>query len=249
MSARRQAQRLANGDAVAQVAADLFVACAQTAQAEARDFRVALSGGSTPRRFHALLAASPRREQVDWSRVQFFWGDERCVPPDDPESNYRMARATLLDALNIPASQIHRMRGEDDPATAARAYEAEIREVFGSGPHDIPRFDLIYAGMGPDGHTLSLFPHTAALRVSDRLVTENVVPQLNTTRITFTVPLANGAACVAFVIAGPDKADALAEVLQGAYNPEQYPSQLIAPAGELRFIVDEAAAAKLAPGV
>jgi 6-phosphogluconolactonase len=102
--------------------------------------------------------------------------------------------------------------------------------------------------MGPDGHTLSLFPHTAALRVTDRLVTENVVPQLNTTRITFTTTLANAAACVAFVMAGSDKTDALAEVLQGAYNPEQYPSQLIAPAGELRFIVDEAAAAKLAPG-
>ncbi|HEX5571664.1 MAG TPA: 6-phosphogluconolactonase, partial [Ktedonobacterales bacterium] len=188
------------------------------------------------------------REQVDWSRVQFFWGDERCVPPDDPESNYRMACETLLDPLNIPASQIHRMRGEDDPAAAARAYEAEIRALLGGGANDIPRFDLIYTGMGPDGHTLSLFPHTAALRITDRLVTENVVPQLNTTRITFTATLANAAASVAFVIAGPDKADALAEVLQGAYDPERYPSQLIAPAGELRFIVDEAAAAKLRAG-
>ena len=245
--ASRTVQTLADSAAVAQAAAELFVSRSRAAQAEGRDFRVALSGGSTPRRFHALLAASPLREQVDWSRIQFFWGDERCVPPDDPESNYGMARETLLDALAIPASQIHRMRGEDDPAMAARAYEAEAREVFGAGPFETPRFDLIYVGMGPDGHTLSLFPHTAALRVTDRLVTENHVPQLNTTRITFTTTLANAAAMVAFVIAGPDKADALAEVLHGARNPEQYPSQLIAPAGELRFIVDQAAAANLTP--
>ena len=242
---RRQIERQADSSAVAQAAAELFVARARLAQAEGHDFRVALSGGSTPRRFHALLAASPLREQVDWSRVQFFWGDERCVPPDHPDSNYRMACETLLDAVPVSPAQIHRMRGEEDPAQAARSYEAEVRSVFGGTAGDIPRFDLIYTGMGPDGHTLSLFPHTAALSVSDRLVTENVVPQLNTTRITFTTTLANNAALVAFVIAGADKADALAEVLEGAYNPQQYPSQLIAPAGELRFIVDEAAAARL----
>lgn len=241
----RVIERLADVAAVAQAAAELFVTHARAAQAEGRDFRVALSGGSTPRRFHALLAASPLREQVDWSRVQFFWGDERCVPPDDAESNYRMARETLLDAVPVAPTQVHRMRGEDDPAAAARAYETEVREVFGVAAPEVPRFDLIYVGMGPDGHTLSLFPHTAALSVTDRLVTENTVPQLNTQRITFTTTLANAAALVAFVIAGADKADALAEVLQGARNPEQYPSQLLAPTGELRFLVDQAAAAKL----
>lgn len=244
---RRQVETLAESSAVAQAAAELFVERARAARAEGHDFRVALSGGSTPRRFHALLASSPLREQVDWSRVQFFWGDERCVPPDHPDSNYRMARETLLDAVPVSPAQIHRMRGEDDPAQAARAYEAEVRQVFGVAQGETPRFDLIYTGMGPDGHTLSLFPHTAALSVTDRLVTENAVPQLNTTRITFTTTLANNAALVVFVIAGADKADALAEVLQGEYNPQQYPSQLIAPAGELRFIVDQAAAAKLAP--
>jgi 6-phosphogluconolactonase len=246
-SARRQVETLADSSAVAQAAAELFVTQARAAQAAGHDFRVALSGGSTPRRFHALLAASPLREQVDWARVQFFWGDERCVPPDDPESNYRMARETLLDAIPLAPQQVHRMRSEDDPAQAARAYAAELRQVFGVAADAIPRFDLIFVGMGPDGHTLSLFPHTAGLSVTDRLVTENVVPQLHTTRITFTTTLANNAALVAFVIAGSDKADALAQVLQGAPNPQQYPSQLIAPVGELRFIVDRAAAAKLAP--
>ncbi|HEY7849003.1 MAG TPA: 6-phosphogluconolactonase [Ktedonobacterales bacterium] len=245
-SARRLLVTLADSAAVAQAAADLFVTQARAAQAEGHDFRVALSGGSTPRRFHALLAASPLREQLDWARVQFFWGDERCVLPDDPESNYHMARETLLDAIPISPEQVHRMRGEDDPAQAARAYEAELRQAFGEAADAIPRFDLIYVGMGPDGHTLSLFPHTAALSVTDRLVTQNVVPQLNTTRITFTATLANQAALVAFVIVGSDKADALAEVLRGAPDPQQYPSQLIAPAGQLRYIVDQAAAAKLA---
>lgn len=241
----RSVEKFADVTAVAQAAADLFVAHASAAQAQGHDFHVALSGGSTPRRFHALLAASPLREQVDWSRIQFFWGDERCVPPDDAESNYRMARETLLDAVPVAPEQIHRMRGEDDPAQAALAYENEVRQVFGVAATEAPRFDLIYVGMGPDGHTLSLFPHTAALNITDRLVTENVVPQLNTTRITFTTTLANAARAVVFVVAGADKADALAEVLQGGRNPEQYPSQLIAPAGELRFLVDAAAAAKL----
>ncbi len=244
-ASRRTIERMTDKAAVAQAAAELFVAQARTAQAAGHDFRVALSGGSTPRAFHALLAASPLREQVDWGRIQFFWGDERCVPPDHPDSNYRMARETLLDAVPVSPAQIHRMRGEDNPAEAARAYAAEIRRVFGVGPDETPSFDLIYTGMGPDGHTLSLFPHTAALSVTDRLVTENVVPQLNTTRITFTTTLANNATCVAFVITGADKADSLAEVLEGAYNPEQYPSQLIAPVGKLLFIVDEAAASKL----
>jgi 6-phosphogluconolactonase len=238
-------ETLADVTAVAQAAAERFVAQARIAQSQGRDFRVALSGGSTPRRFHALLAASPLREQVDWRRVQFFWGDERCVPPDDPESNYRMARETLLNLVPVAPGQIHRMRGEDDPAQAARAYEAQLRQVFDAAAGDVPRFDLIFAGMGPDGHTLSLFPHTAALGVTDRLVTENAVPQLNTTRITFTTTLVNRAALVAFVIVGADKADALAEVLQGVRDPQRYPSQLIAPSGELRFIVDASAAANL----
>ncbi|MDE3231596.1 MAG: 6-phosphogluconolactonase [Chloroflexota bacterium] len=243
---RGHVERHADADATAQAAAELFVAQARIAQAQGRAFRVALSGGSTPREYHALLAASPLREQVDWSRIQFFWGDERCVPPNSPDSNFGMARETLLRHVPVSEAQIHRMRGEDDPAEAARAYEAEVRAVFGAGPGDIPRFDLIFTGMGTNGHTLSLFPYTKALAITDRLVTENAVRELNTTRITFTTTLANNAALVACVVVGHDKADPLAEVVEGAYNPDLYPAQLIASThGELRYIVDASAASKL----
>jgi 6-phosphogluconolactonase len=234
----------------ASAAAELFVERAADTQAKRGVFYVSLSGGSTPRQFHALLAASPLREKVDWSRIQFFWGDERCVPLNHPDSNYGMARDTLLDAVPVPADHIHRMRGEDDPARAAATYEAELRQVFGIAEDDIPIFDLLLTGMGPDGHTLSLFPRTDALDVTDRLVVANHVPQLNTNRITFTKTLANAAALVAFVIAGADKADALAEVLEGAPNAKQYPSQLIVPTiGELVYLVDAPAAAKLTTSV
>jgi 6-phosphogluconolactonase len=244
-SPNRAVRILPDAQAVARAAAELFVTCARDAQALRGVFHVALSGGSTPRLFHAMLAASPLREQVDWSRIQFFWGDERCVPPGDPESNYGMARETLLDAVPVPPSHIHRMRGEEEPARAAREYEAELRQVFAAAPDSTPRFDLIYMGMGPDGHTLSLFPRTAVLGVTDRLVVANHVPQLNTNRITFTTTLANNAALVAFVIAGADKAPALVRVLEGPRDPEQYPSQLIAPAGELLYLLDQSAAAQL----
>lgn len=239
-------ERHADAAATAQAAAELFVAQARIAQAQGRDFRVALSGGSTPRDYHKLLATSPLREQVYWARIQFFWGDERCVPPTSRDSNYGMGRETLLRHVPVSEAQIHRMRGEDDPAEAARAYEAEVRAVFGARADEIPRFDLIYTGMGTNGHTLSLFPHTKALTITDRLVTENAVPELNTSRITFTTTLTNAAALVACVVVGHDKADPMAEVVEGAYNPELYPAQLIAPTnGELRYIVDSSAASKL----
>ncbi|HEX9038821.1 MAG TPA: 6-phosphogluconolactonase [Ktedonobacterales bacterium] len=238
---------LPDAQLVAAAAAELFVERAADAQARRGVFTVALSGGSTPRLFHALLATSPLREKVDWSRIQFFWGDERCVPPDDPQSNYLMARQTLLDFVPAPDDRIHRMRGEDDPASAAAAYEAEIWRVFGGPSTQTPVFDLIYAGMGPDGHTLSLFPHTVALTVTDRLVSANHVPQMNTNRITFTTTLANNAALVAFVVSGGDKAAALAQVLDGLPNADLYPSQLITPSGELLYLLDEAAAAQLSP--
>jgi 6-phosphogluconolactonase len=228
---------------LARATADLFVARSQQAPGA---FRVALSGGHTPIALHELLAASPYRERVAWERVQFYWGDDRCVPPDDEQSNYRMARETLLEPLGIPAAQIHRMRTELPPAEAADQYEQELRATFNLAEGALPRFDFNLLGMGPDGHTASLFPHTAGLLERERLVIANEVPQMQTTRITLTVPVFNAAATTIFMIAGGDKADALEAVLRGPVNPEEYPSQLIAPTdGELLFLLDRAAAAKL----
>lgn len=238
---------LADLDAVTRAAADLFVTLSEQAREAGGTFRVALSGGSTPRHFHQLLASPQYRERIPWSHVVFFWGDERFVPPDNAESNYRMARETLLSHVPIVESQVHRVPTEvADPAAVAAQYEEEIERVFGLTQGQQPRFDLILLGMGPDGHTASLFPHTAALSAHDRIVVANPVTKLNTFRITLTAPAINNAAAVAFLVAGTDKADALAQVLAGPRNPEEYPSQLIAPAnGTLTWLVDQAAAAKL----
>ncbi|HEX6796147.1 MAG TPA: 6-phosphogluconolactonase [Ktedonobacterales bacterium] len=240
---------------VARDGAELFVRLAQAAAPRGR-FSVALSGGNTPREMHALLTRPPYISQVDWAIVQFYWGDDRCVNPDDPQSNYHMARETLLDALPISPSQVHRIHTEErDPATAAALYAEELRQDFRLAPSDgrppdaptLPRFDLVYLGMGDDGHTLSLFPHTSALGENDRLVVANEVPKLGINRITLTAPVVNNAAAAAFLIAGPDKAAALAAVLQGPRDPDEYPSQLIHPTnGELYWYVDRAAAAQLA---
>lgn len=232
-------------DALAHAAAGLFAQLDETRPHEM--FDVALSGGSTPRTFHQVLASPPYRDRIDWATVQYYWGDERFVPPDDPESNYRMARETLLSRVPVTTDQVHRVPTEmGDPASVAQIYEADIRRDMNVLPGQLPRFDLILLGMGPDGHTASLFPHTAALQITDRLVTANDVPKLNTTRITFTVPVINNAANVVFLVAGADKADALHAVLEGPRDPETYPSRLIAPAnGTLYWLVDQAAAAKL----
>jgi 6-phosphogluconolactonase len=240
-------ERLDDLPAVAHAAAVLFVRAAQSAR-ERRRFNVVLSGGSTPRAFHTLLAAPPYRDQVEWSRVHFYWGDDRCVAPDDPESNFRMARETLLDRVPVREAQIHRIHTEEDPVVAANLYADELRQDFALAEGQLPRFDLLYLGMGPDGHTASLFPHTAALAVTDKLVSPNYVPKLAVNRITLTYPVLNNAAVVAFLVAGEDKANALAAVLDGPRDPDTYPSQLIAPTdGELFWLVDRAAAAKLAP--
>jgi 6-phosphogluconolactonase len=232
-------------DAVAHAAADLLVQL-QAKERPQEHFSIALSGGSTPRAFHRVLVAPPYRDQIDWENMQYFWGDERFVPPDDPESNYRMALETLLTEAPVTSDQVHRVPTErGDPPMVAELYEADIRRALNILPGQLPRFDLILLGMGPDGHCASLFPHTEALHVRDRLVTANYVPKLDAHRITFTVPVINNAAVV-FLVAGADKADALAAVLEGPRDPETYPSQLIAPEnGALHWLVDRAAAAKL----
>jgi 6-phosphogluconolactonase len=229
--------------ALHEAAASAFASAAGDAVRARGVFRVALAGGNTPRGVYALLARD-FRARVPWERVQFFWGDERHVPPDHPDSNFRMAQEAMLAPLQIDPRQVWRMKGEiSNAAAAAVEYESNLRQVFAAPPPDVPRFDLVLLGLGPDGHTASLFPHTAALAERERLVAANHVPQLATDRITLTVPVLNSAARVVFLVAGADKADALKAVVEGAPDSEQFPAQLIQPSsGQLRWLVDRAAA-------
>lgn len=243
----REIRRCDDAAALARAAAELFIETARAAIAARGRFSVALSGGSTPRALYHLLAGSEYHDRVDWSRTWVFFGDERCVPPTNAESNYRMAREALLFHVPVPATQVFRMRGEAaDPDAAARLYEINLRRAFALAPGELPRFDLILLGMGPDGHTASLFPHTEALRVQDRLVVANWVEKLSATRLTLTLPAINHAALVVFLVAGADKAETLAAVLQGSPQPEELPSQQVAPPdGRVVWLVDQAAAAQL----
>ena len=228
--------------ALAAAAADHFVEVVSSVLLE-RDFaHVALAGGSTPRAVNALLVAQPRRRAVDWLRVVFWFGDERCVPPTHPDSNYRMNDETLLEPLGVARAQVHRMRGEDDPSAAAADYDAVLKRELG----EHPRLDLVLLGMGPDGHTASLFPGTITAIDKDKHCIAHYVPQLGTWRITLTARTINAARNVAITAGGAEKADALRAVLEGTRQTDVYPSQLVRPHdGELRWLVDAAAAAKL----
>jgi 6-phosphogluconolactonase len=208
-----------------------------------RDFaHVALAGGSTPRAVNALLTAEPRRGQLDWTRVVFWFGDERCVPPDDKDSNYKMNRETLLDPLEIPPGQVHRMRGEDDPSAAAADYDFILQRELGTNP----RLDLVLLGMGPDGHTASLFPGTTGAIDKDKYCIAHYVPQQGKWRITLTPRAINAARNIAITAGGAEKAGALRAVLDGPREPDVYPAQIVHPHhGELRWLVDAAAAAHL----
>lgn len=248
MSSAREIRIFATPQDLFEAAADQFAGLATEAVREHGRFTVALSGGSTPRSLFSLLAARYQSE-VPWKKTFFFWGDERHVPPDDPESNYRMARETLLSKIPAPPENVFRMHAEEaDAARAAEQYEQDLRRFFALKPGEFPRFDLIHLGMGPDGHTASLFPGTAALNEKARLVVANWVPKFNTYRLTMTLPVLNNAANVTFLAAGADKAEVLYEVLEGSGAGDQFPSKLIAPAGgKLVWMLDKAAAAKLSP--
>ncbi len=198
-------------------------------------FAVALTGGSTPQTLYQLLA-SRYRDALEWEKVYVFFGDERTVPPDHKDSNYRMAYRTLLS--RVPVRSVNRVRCELNPTEAANLYEEELETFFG-GP---PRFDLILLGVGGDGHTASLFPRTPALDARERFVVENPVEKLGTIRITLTVPAINAASRVVFLVTGERKAQALKEILEGEADPHEYPAKLIEPAGELVWMVDRAAA-------
>jgi 6-phosphogluconolactonase len=232
---------------LSKAAAAEFVRCSGEAVAARGRFTVALSGGSTPKRLYQILASEPFRAQVDWGRIEFFWGDERCVPPDHADSNYRMAREAMLDHLPIPAEHIHRIEAErEDLDAAARDYEAVIARVFGvRAGGEPPNFDLALMGMGTNAHTASLFPHTKALDETSRWVVPNRVREINADRMTLTRPIFNRAREVLFVVAGADKAQPLAEVLAGPGDPKRLPSQSIQPDGQLLWFVDAAAAARL----
>ena len=228
-------------ESLSRAAAALLVRQANLAVAARGRFCVALSGGATPRRTYELLAASPLADQAPWDRVHVFWGDERCVPQNDLRSNARLAKEAWLDRVPIPGHQIHPMNCVSDPAAAARQYEAQLREFFAGQP---PRLDLVFLGLGDDGHTASLFPGAAVLKEDERWAAAVYVAAQNLYRVTLTVPLINQAAVAAFLVAGGAKAGILREVLHGPRDPARLPAQLIQPHhGELRWLADREAAA------
>ena len=281
-----------DGAALARRAAAIFVAAARRASAARGLFTVALAGGSTPRETYRRLAEEPLRSQVDWSRAHLFFGDERCVPPEDPDSDYRMAYETLIAHVPVPPGNVHRMHGEDEPAAAARAYAAELRSVIparaapgssspppaqatdaqpqthtgADAPPDaragadasppgesgsdelleVPVLDLVFLGLGENGHTASLFPHSPALTERRRLVVPVEVDDRISRRLTMTVPVLNGAREVVFLVEGAGKAAVVHRVLEGPYQPDELPAQLIAPYdGSLTWLLDRAAASLL----
>jgi 6-phosphogluconolactonase len=235
-------------DALAVRAAQHFVEVIEEA-VDAQGFaRIAISGGSTPKATFRLLAdpAQPWFGRMPWQHLEIFWVDERCVPPGDPDSNYRMTREAMLDHVPLAPGQVHRMEGELDPGQAASRYESLLRERFQLGDAELPRFDLIALGMGPDGHTASLFPYTPALKETRRLVVANHVQNKDAWRITLTWPVINRGASVFFFIGGAEKAQVLSEVFTGPRDTERLPSQLIHPAsGILTLILDRDSAALL----
>jgi len=234
---------LESPEALARAAAERVVTAASDAIAARGRFVIALTGGSTPKVLYRLLASPVFAGAIDWVRVHVFWGDERCRPPDDPASNYRMARETLLDHVPVPPAQVHRMHGEDEPEQAAAAYEHDLRATF---PDGLARFDLVLLGMGANGHTASLFPRLSAVRERQRWVVAEHVAEVSMWRITLTPVALNSAAEIVIVVAGADKAAMLARVLEGPRAIDELPVQAIAPeAGSLTWLVDADSAAAL----
>jgi 6-phosphogluconolactonase len=234
--------------AVAQSAAKFFADSASAAVQARGRARIAISGGTTPEAMFNLLAdpAQPFLKQIPWDKLDLYWVDERCVPPTDAESNYRMTKEALLSKVPLAPERVHRMEGELDPAVAAARYESTIRNTFRLEGAETPTFDLVLLGMGDDGHTASLFPHTEAINDLTDIVTANHVPQKDTWRITLTWPVINQGREVAFLIEGAGKAQVLHDVILGPYQPDTFPSQIIRPSsGHLTLLLDSAAASNL----
>ena len=228
---------------VARAAAEWIAALSnQQIQSEGR-FTVALAGGSTPRRLYQVLASPAYAGRMGWDRWHIFWGDERCVPPDHPESNYRMAKESLLDHVPVPADHIHRVRGETTPQNAAEEYEQQVLQLFSSST---PSFDLVLLGIGDDGHTASLFPGSSALHEKRQLVVATWVPHLQAHRITFTLPLINAASAIAFLATDESKAKVVRQVLQPAPGDATPPAALVRPtSGTSHWFLTKAAASQL----
>jgi 6-phosphogluconolactonase len=227
-------------------AAEEVVRSANEAVAQRGRFTIVLAGGSTPKSLYNLLATNARTA-LPWDRMFFFWGDERHVPPTDPDSNYRMADETMLSKIPVAAGNVFRMKSENpDAAAVAEAFEQTLRKFFQLETGQVPTFDLILLGMGPDGHTASLFPGTTALQEKSRLVVANWVEKMKTYRITLTLPVLNAARCVTFLVSGTDKAPALHAVLEEDVPGEQYPAKLVKPNdGKQIWLIDRAAASQL----
>jgi len=220
-------------------AAQYTVRIASESIADSGRFTIALAGGTTTGELYGLLGSEPFRSQIDWQLVHIFWGDERCVPHNSPDSNSYLAQEVLLNKISIPESQIHRMPADQpDRDAASQAYAIEMQHTFRT--NGIPGFDLIHLGMGPEGHTASLFPHQASLHEKQRLVMPVSVPKPPPDRLTFTPPLLNAARNVLFLVTGSEKADALQAVLEGEYQPEEYPAQIVHPTnGEVTWMLDK----------
>ncbi|MBI2456006.1 MAG: 6-phosphogluconolactonase [candidate division NC10 bacterium] len=246
----RDIRILADAGELSRAAAEEFVRQAEDAVRTRALFTVALSGGSTSKAMYRLLANDDEpllRGRVPWGKIHFFWGDERHVPPDHLDSNYRTAHEAMLSRVPIPAENVHRIKAEDpDARSAAADYDQQLRTFFfprRMTVEALPRFDLVLLGLGPDGHTASLFPGTDAIHEQTRFVAAPWVEKLHACRITLAPPVLNNAACILVLVSGEEKAEALRTVLEGAYQPDQFPAQLIRPTlGSLLWLVDRAAA-------
>jgi 6-phosphogluconolactonase len=248
----REIRILADGGAIAKRAAQEFVQAGASAVREKKVFNVALAGGSTPKALYGLLVNDPALcSQVPWDKMHLFFGDERHVPPDHPDSNFRMATEAMISKSPLKPEQVTRIKGEyPDTEQAALEYEKALREYFKLKDGDYPRFDLVLAGMGNEGHTLSLFPGTKALHADGRIVVRNWIGKLYAERITLTAPAASNSAEIIFMVTGADKAPALKAVLEGPFEPEQLPAQALQPKnGKLLWLVDAAAGSKLTSGI
>lgn len=225
-------------------AAEFFTALCSDAVRQRKRFTAALSGGSTPRTLYQILASSDFKERIPWSSVHLFWGDERCVPPEHPDSNYRMAHEDLLSRITIPPENIHRMPGEAEPEHGAEIYEKELREFFKGSK--IPEFDMIILGLGTDGHTASLFPDSPALKEKSRLVISDESPERNHPRLTLTLPVIHHARNILFLVAGREKERILAQVLDEKTDPDRIPARAVRPGrGKILWFTDEDAAGLL----